>query len=161
RAAGRDHSLASAARPGWSETYVMNLLGSVTRSGRITRRRSTGSGRPVNGQAASTSTHGRERTRCGQAHIGSRRDRRCRAFVQDAGAVGVSWVCPRCGRRFAHADQFHSHDTVDVDDHFTGRAAPLRESFDRLIESLPSGVQVKALQTVIVLSAPKTFSFVT
>lgn len=75
--------------------------------------------------------------------------------------IGVSWRCPRCGRRFAHEDQFHSHDTVDVDAHFTGRPARVRASFDRLIGSLPSDVQVEPLRSVIVLSAHTTFSFIT
>jgi Domain of unknown function (DUF5655) len=34
-------------------------------------------------------------------------------------------------------------------------------SFDKLIGSLPSDVQIEALRTVIVLSARRTFSFVT
>jgi hypothetical protein len=75
--------------------------------------------------------------------------------------VAVSWRCPRCGRRFAHEDQFHSHDTVDVDAHFAGRPARVRASFDRLVEALPSGVSVEPLRSVIVLSAHATFSFIT
>jgi hypothetical protein len=73
----------------------------------------------------------------------------------------VSWQCPRCGRRFAHEDQFHSHDTVDLDAHFTGRPAHLRAFFDRLVASVPSGVRVEPLRSVIVLSGHTTFSFVT
>ena len=34
-------------------------------------------------------------------------------------------------------------------------------SFDKLIGSLPSDVQVEALRTVIVLTARRTFSFIT
>ena len=75
--------------------------------------------------------------------------------------IGVSWRCPRCGRRFAHEDQFHSHDTVDVDAHFIGRPARVQASFDRLVGSLPSGVRVEPLRSVIVLSARTTFSFIT
>jgi Domain of unknown function (DUF5655) len=73
----------------------------------------------------------------------------------------VTWSCPRCARCFAHEGQFHSHDTVDVDGHFAGRAEQLRVSFDKLIGSLPSDVQVEALRTVIILSARTTFAFIT
>lgn len=72
----------------------------------------------------------------------------------------MSWICPRCARTFALEGQFHSHDTEDVDSHFAGRPARLRESFDELIASLPSDVQVEALRTVIVLSARRTFSYI-
>ena len=75
--------------------------------------------------------------------------------------ASVSWSCPRCARTFAHEGQFHSHDTVDVDDHFAGRAKHLRMCFDKLIGSLPSDVQVEALKTVIILSARTTFAFIT
>jgi hypothetical protein len=73
----------------------------------------------------------------------------------------MSWTCPSCGRTFARDDQFHSHDTVGVDAHFAGRPERLRVSFDKLIGSLPSDVQVEALRTVIVLTARRTFSFIT
>jgi hypothetical protein len=73
----------------------------------------------------------------------------------------MSWTCPSCARTFARDDQFHSHDTVDVDAHFAGRPERLRVSFDKLRGSLPSDVQVEALRTVIVLSACRTFSFIT
>jgi Domain of unknown function (DUF5655) len=73
----------------------------------------------------------------------------------------MSWTCPSCARTFAREDQFHSHDTVDVDGHFAGRPQRLRVSFDKVIGSLPSDVQVGALRTVIILSARRTFSFIT
>jgi hypothetical protein len=73
----------------------------------------------------------------------------------------VSWSCPRCARTFAREGQFHSHDTVQVEDHFAGRAENLRVAFDQLIRSLPSDVQVEALRTVIILSASTTFAFIT
>jgi hypothetical protein len=72
----------------------------------------------------------------------------------------MSWICPRCARTFAHEGQFHSHDTEDVDGPFAGRPERLRESFDKLVASLPSDVQVEALRTVIVLSALRTFSYI-
>ena len=72
----------------------------------------------------------------------------------------MTWTCPQCGRRFAREDQFHSHDTVAVDAHFAGRPPPLRATFDELIASLPEDVEVRALRTVIILSAATTFAFV-
>lgn len=72
----------------------------------------------------------------------------------------MSWTCPTCARTFAREAQFHSHDTVDVDAHFAGHPERLRESFDKLIGSLPSDVQVEALTSVIVLSARRTFAYV-
>jgi hypothetical protein len=84
-------------------------------------------------------------------HIGS-------SVQQD---IVVTWRCPRCGRRFAREDQFHSHDAVEVEAHFTGRPGPLRASFDRLVGSLPSDVQIEPLRSVIVLCAHTTFAFIT
>ena len=71
----------------------------------------------------------------------------------------MSWTCPTCARTFARGEQFHSHDTEDVDVHFARRPERLRESFDKLISSLPSDVQVEALRSVIVLSARRTFAY--
>jgi hypothetical protein len=73
----------------------------------------------------------------------------------------MSWVCPRCGRTFTREHQFHSHDTEDLDVHFAGRPARLRESFDKLIESLPSDVGVDALRSVVVLTRGTTFAYIT
>jgi hypothetical protein len=81
--------------------------------------------------------------------------------VRNSADAGPGWRCPSCGRRFEHKDQFHSHDTVDLDAHFAGRPDRLREAFAALIASLPPDVEVDALRSVIVLSARTTFSFIT
>jgi hypothetical protein len=73
----------------------------------------------------------------------------------------VSWTCPRCARTFAREDQFHSHDTAELDAHFAGRPGRLRESFDELVGSLPTDVQIEPLRSVIMLSAGRTFAYVT
>jgi hypothetical protein len=83
-----------------------------------------------------------------------------RALVRERETLAMSWTCPRCGRTFAREDQFHSHETEEVDGHFAGRPERLRESFDELVASLPPDVQVEALRSVIVLSARRTFSYV-
>ena len=93
-------------------------------------------------------------------HVCSICDRRVATGALDPTGITMSWSCPRCGRRFAHEDQFHSHDTVDVDAHFAGRSGRLREAFNKLIGSLPSDVRVEALRSVIVVSAHTTFSYV-
>jgi hypothetical protein len=72
----------------------------------------------------------------------------------------VTWVCPRCQRTFASEGQFHSHDVVDVDRHFTGRPAQLRAAFDALVAALPADVDIDGLKTVIVLAARTTFCYV-
>lgn len=73
----------------------------------------------------------------------------------------MTWTCPRCARTFARKDQFHSHETADVDAHLVGRPDRLREAFDMMIGSLPPDVQVEALRSVIVLSAGTTFAYIT
>jgi hypothetical protein len=73
----------------------------------------------------------------------------------------MAWTCPACARTFAREDQFHSHDTEDVDAHFAGRPGHLRESFDILVGLLPSDVRIEPLRTVIVLAARGTFAYVT
>ena len=72
----------------------------------------------------------------------------------------MSWVCPRCQRTFSSEGQFHSHDVVDVDRHFAGRAAELRTAFDTLVAALPADVRIDALKTAIVLAARATFCYV-
>jgi hypothetical protein len=72
----------------------------------------------------------------------------------------VTWVCPRCQRRFASEGQFHSHDLVDVDQHFARRPAELRAAFDAVVAALPADVHIDALKTVIVLAARTTFCYV-
>ena len=73
----------------------------------------------------------------------------------------MSWTCPECARTFARENQFHSHETEEIDAHFVGRPDRLRQSFDKLLEALPSGFQVEPLRSVIVLSAGRTFAYVT
>jgi hypothetical protein len=72
----------------------------------------------------------------------------------------VTWVCPRCQRTFASEGQFHSHDLVDLDRHFTGRPAELRTAFDTLVAAFPADVHIDGLKTVIVLAARTTFCYV-
>jgi hypothetical protein len=73
----------------------------------------------------------------------------------------VSWTCPLCARTFAREGQFHSHETEEIDAHFVGRPRRLRQSFDKLLAALPEGFQVEPLRSVIVLSAGRTFAYVT
>ena len=46
------------------------------------------------------------------------------------------WVCPTCGRRFRHANQWHSCQVTAESDHFDGKPAILRETYDALIAAM-------------------------
>jgi hypothetical protein len=72
----------------------------------------------------------------------------------------VTWVCPRCQRTFASEGQLHSHDVVDLDRHFAGRATELRTTFDTLVAALPADVHIDALKSAIILAARTTFCYV-
>jgi hypothetical protein len=73
----------------------------------------------------------------------------------------MSWTCPTCRSTFARHDQCHSHDTEELDGQLADRPERLRESFDKIVGSLPSDVQVEPLSSVIVLSAQRTFAYIT
>lgn len=43
------------------------------------------------------------------------------------------WRCPKCGRRFANANQWHSCAVQTLDYHFAGKAPRLRRLYRRLL----------------------------
>ena len=47
-----------------------------------------------------------------------------------------NWVCPRCGRKFAHLNQAHSCVAVSVEDHFKDKPSALKETFYYLVEKV-------------------------
>jgi len=56
------------------------------------------------------------------------------------------WTCPSCGRRFANPNQSHTCGPLgDLDRHFEGKDAAVRETFERVLEV------VRRLGPVIVL----------
>jgi len=44
------------------------------------------------------------------------------------------WTCPKCGHQFVSRNLWHSCGNYEIDDHFKGRDANLREIYDRLVE---------------------------
>jgi hypothetical protein len=56
------------------------------------------------------------------------------------------WTCPRCGRTFANLNQTHTcAPLTDLDRHFDGKGAQVRDTFDRVLDA------VSALGPVTVL----------
>ena len=53
-----------------------------------------------------------------------------------AKAKPALWVCPSCGRRFRHANQWHSCQVTAEADHFAGKPVILRETYDSLIAGM-------------------------
>ena len=53
-----------------------------------------------------------------------------------AEAKSTLWSCPSCGRRFRHANQWHSCQVTAEADHFAGKPAILRETYDALIAGM-------------------------
>ena len=46
------------------------------------------------------------------------------------------WTCPTCRRQFSKAQQWHSCQVKNLEEHFRGRDPILREIFDELVASL-------------------------
>ena len=69
-----------------------------------------------------------------------------------AEAKSTLWSCPSCGRRFRHANQWHSCEVRAEADHFAGKPAILRETYDALIAGLKErcpDVRVDSVKTNI------------
>jgi hypothetical protein len=73
------------------------------------------------------------------------------------------WTCPDCGRQFAKQNQWHSCAARTVDDHFQGRDARLRNTYDALVFRLEEfgPVRVDAVQGSINLISRHHFGAVT
>jgi uncharacterized protein DUF5655 len=46
------------------------------------------------------------------------------------------WLCPACGRGFANANQSHACGRYDLEDHFAGKPALVREIFEAFLAML-------------------------
>jgi hypothetical protein len=71
------------------------------------------------------------------------------------------WVCPRCGRTFATANQTHTCAPLgDLDRHFAAAAPPVREAFDRIVEIARAfgPVEVLSEKTRIALHVRMSFA---
>jgi len=73
----------------------------------------------------------------------------------------MTWNCPRCGRAFARAGQWHSCAIVDVDRHFAGRPAELRDAYQAILGGLADDVRVASVKTAIHVAAKSVFASIT
>jgi hypothetical protein len=75
--------------------------------------------------------------------------------------MGDLWVCPRCGRTFANRNQSHTCRPLgELDAHFTGKDAAVRETFERIVEVVRAlgPVEVLAEKTRIAFHARMSFA---
>ena len=72
------------------------------------------------------------------------------------------WQCPLCGRRFARKNQSHSCIVHPVANHFLGKPARLRQTFERLLAKTRrlGPVRVDAVKSAINLSGKNHFAMV-
>ena len=72
------------------------------------------------------------------------------------------WTCPKCGRKFAHPNQWHSCMSVDLDSHFIGKPEVLRGIFDSLVVQLRAlgPFTVDAVRSQIILRNKSHFASV-
>jgi hypothetical protein len=72
------------------------------------------------------------------------------------------WTCPKCGHQFVSRNLWHSCGNYEIDDHFKGRDAILREIFDKLVEltSQHGPLTVYAQKTRIVFMVQVRFASV-
>jgi len=70
------------------------------------------------------------------------------------------WKCPRCGRRFASKNLWHSCGKYRIEDHFKGKPPALRRTFSRFVSVARSfgPVTVYAQKTRIVIQARVRFA---
>ncbi|TDO49934.1 hypothetical protein EV643_105163 [Kribbella sp. VKM Ac-2527] len=71
------------------------------------------------------------------------------------------WTCARCGRTFANTNQSHTCRPLgNLDDHFAGKDATVRETFDRIVEIVRGlgPVEILPEQTRIALHTRMSFA---
>jgi len=70
------------------------------------------------------------------------------------------WRCPKCGHRFVTANIWHSCGRYRLSDHFRGKPAKLRETFDRYVAAARKygAVTVYAQKTRIVMQGRVRFA---
>lgn len=70
------------------------------------------------------------------------------------------WTCPRCKRTFAVKNAWHSCYSGNIDDHFEGKPAVLRKTFDKLRKSVEKFGQINttAVKTSIMFKRAGTFA---
>ena len=74
----------------------------------------------------------------------------------------AGWVCPRCGRQFANANQNHScKPPVPIASHFKDRPPWMRTAFDAISGKLGTSIRVDGVAKGILLAAHSTFAGIT
>jgi hypothetical protein len=69
------------------------------------------------------------------------------------------WTCPACGRTFARSHQTHTCAVLrPLDEHFTGCAPTVRETFDAVLAAVPGPVDVLPERTRIALHVRMSFA---
>jgi hypothetical protein len=72
------------------------------------------------------------------------------------------WSCPSCGRTFANRNQTHTCAALrSLDEHFTGCAPEVRETFDAVLAAVPGPVDVLPERTRIALHVRMSFAALT
>lgn len=73
------------------------------------------------------------------------------------------WSCPRCGRSFANRNQSHACGRHDLEHHFAGKPALIRELYDRFSAMVASLGPVRVLpeETRIAFQVRMSFAQVT
>ena len=75
---------------------------------------------------------------------------------------GAGWACPRCGRRFANANQNHScKPPVPIATHFEGRPPWMRTAFESIAGKLGKSIRVDGVAKGIHFAARSTFAGLT
>jgi hypothetical protein len=70
------------------------------------------------------------------------------------------WKCPRCGRRFAHANQWHSCGRFSVRAHLRGKSPAVRALYRKFVEAAKAcgPLVVSPAKTVIAFKARASFA---
>jgi hypothetical protein len=71
----------------------------------------------------------------------------------------MPWMCPKCRKKFKHANQSHSCARVDLAEHFKNKSPLVKATFDRLMTELSklSNITVNPVKSSIQVKGKTTF----
>src|ERR1051325_8132065 len=71
----------------------------------------------------------------------------------------MPWICPKCGRQFKHATNYHSCVRVNADSLFTGKNPNVKKVYDKILKETKKfgSVNVSPVQSGIMLKNVSTF----
>jgi len=71
----------------------------------------------------------------------------------------MPWICPKCGRQFKHATNYHSCVKVDADRHFINKKPEVKAMFEKILKETKKfgNVNVSPVQNSIMLKNASTF----